>query len=326
MRFASILPRACLRPVPVVAAPDGTWIELAGLIGREAPRMKPTLHWLMTHARPQPERLVAWTGPRYRESEFSFLPPIVRPPSFRDFCGFEEHMKATAARRGLEVASVWYETPVFHFSNHNALVGQGAEVFAPVGSHELDYGLQLGVVIGQAGRDIPASRAWDHVFGFTIINDFGARDLQRHEMSAGLGPAKGNDFATAVGPWLVSRSEFRDRIEGEHLTLEMRARVNGRELSRGNVASLHHTIPQMIAYASRDVDLVPGDLIGTGTVGSGCILELGPENMGGWLKPGDLVELEIERLGVLRTSIVPHPRRFSLEPPAQPESRAVAIA
>jgi 2-keto-4-pentenoate hydratase/2-oxohepta-3-ene-1,7-dioic acid hydratase in catechol pathway len=307
MRLATILPRASLEPVPVAAAPDGTWIELAGLIGRNAPRMKPTLAWLMSHDRPSPERLAEWKGPRYRESEFAFLPPVVRPSSFRDFYAFEQHVKAARAKRGLAVPPAWYEMPVFYFSNPTSLVGHEAEVFAPAGCEELDYELELGVVIGRGGRDIPEERAWDHVFGFTIINDLSARDLQRKEMSVGLGPAKGKDFATAVGPWLVARRFFADRIEGEKLTVEMRARVNGRELSRGNVASLHHSIPRMIAHASRDADLFPGDLIGTGTVGTGCILELGPENTGGWLKPGDVVELEVERIGVLTTKIVARP-------------------
>ena len=195
------------------------------------------------------------------------------------------------------------------FSNPTALVGHDAEVFAPTGCNELDYELELGVVIGRGGRDIPEEHAWDHVFGFTIINDLSARDLQRKEMSVGLGPAKGKDFATAVGPWMVARNRFFDRTDGATLTLEMSARVNGRELSRGNVAALHHSIPKMIAYASRDAELFPGDLIGTGTVGSGCILELGPENTGGWLKPGDVVELEVERIGVLRTRIVARPEK-----------------
>ena len=307
MRLATILPRACLEPVPVAAAPDGTWIELAALIGRDATRIKETLTWLMSHDRPSPERIAAWKGPRYRESEFAFLSPIVRPPSFRDFYGFEEHVKTARTRRGLEVPPAWYELPVFYFSNPMAMIGHDAAVFAPSGCNELDYELELGVVIGRGGRDIPVERAWEHVYGFTIINDLSARDLQRKEMTVGLGPAKGQDFATAVGPWLVARRFVADRIEGERLTLEMTARVNGRALSRGNVASLHHSIPRMIAYASRDAELFPGDLIGTGTVGTGCILELGPEKTGGWLKPGDTVELEIERIGVLRTRIVARP-------------------
>src|SRR5687767_1586471 len=278
MRLATILPRACLEPVPVVAAPDGAWIELAAVIGRPAPRLNPVLPWLMAHARPQPERIATWKGPRYRESEFTFLPPVAVPPAFRDFYAFEQHVKTARGRRGLEVPSAWYEVPVFYFSNHNALVGHEAAVYAPAGCVELDSELELGVVIGHGGRDIPPERAWEHVFGFTIINDLSARDLQRTEMAVGLGPAKGKDFATAVGPWLVDRREFADRIDDGTLTLEMSARVNGRELSRGNTATLHHSIPKMIAHASRDAELFPGDLIGTGTVGTGCILELGAEN------------------------------------------------
>lgn len=276
--------------------------------------MKATLPWIMAHGRPTDERIATWKGPRYRESEFSFLPPVVRPPSFRDFYAFEQHVKTARALRGLEVPPAWYEIPVFYFSNPTALVGHEAEVFAPAGCAELDYELELGVIIGHGGRDIPAERAWDHVFGFTIINDLSARDLQRKEMTVGLGPAKGKDFATAVGPWMVSRNCFADRIDGETLSLEMTARVNGRELSRGNVAALHHTIPRMIAHASRDAELFPGDLIGTGTVGGGCLLELGPEANGGWLKPGDAVELEIERLGILRTRIIGRPNGAGHEP------------
>jgi fumarylacetoacetate (FAA) hydrolase len=255
--------------------------------------------------------MAAWRGARLQSDNCVLLSPIVRPPSFRDFYAFESHVKTARAKRGLEVPSAWYDVPVFYFSNHNALVGQDAPVYAPAGCQELDYELELGIVIGRGGRDIPPAKAWEHVAGFTIVNDLSARDLQRVEMTVGLGPAKGKDFATAVGPWLVTCDEFADRIAGEQLSLEMSARVNGRELSRGNVASLHHSIPQMIAHASRDADLYPGDLLATGTVGSGCILELGPENTGGWLKPGDIVELEIERLGVLRTRIVARPAKTS---------------
>lgn len=301
MRLASILPSSSVETVPVAAAPDGTWIELAGLIGRDAPRMKLALPWLMAHGGNLAERAAAWSGPRYRESEFEFLSPVVRPHSFRDFFAFEDHAKAR--RNGQGMPREWYETPMFYFSNHNALVGHNAEVTPPAGCEELDFELELGVIIGRSGRDIAPARAWEHVAGFTIINDFTARDLQRKEQAVGLGPTKSKDFATAVGPWLVMRDKVADRIKGETLTLEMTARLNGKELSRGNVASLYHSIPRLIAQASRDAELFPGDLIGTGTVGSGCILDLGPDKTGGWLKAGDVVELEVERIGVLRSRI-----------------------
>lgn len=307
MLLATILPRGSVEAVPVASTGDGTWIELAAVTGREALRLEHALPWLMAHGASVAERAGQWKGPRYRESEFHFLPPVVRPPAFRDFYAFEQHVKTARARRGLDVPPAWYEIPVFYFSNANALLGHEANVHAPAGSAELDYELELGVVVGHGGRDIAVDRAWDHVAGFTIVDDFSARDLQRKEVTVGLGPAKAKDFATGVGPWMVTRDQFADCIHGEQLSLELCARVNGRELSRGNVRSLHHSIPQLIAQASRDADLYPGDLIGTGTVGTGCILELGAENTGGWLKPGDVVELEAERIGTLRHYVVARP-------------------
>jgi fumarylacetoacetate (FAA) hydrolase len=235
--------------------------------------------------------------------------PVPTPRTFRDFYAFEQHVKTARARRGLEMNAAWYEQPVFYFSNPNSLIGHEASVYAPAGSAELDYELELGIVIGTGGRDIKLENAWRHVAGFTIINDFSARDLQRKEMAVGLGPAKGKDFATGVGPSLVTLDEFQDRIGKDgRVDLKMAARVNGRELSSGNAKSMHFSWPQIIEFASRDAELFPGDLIGSGTVGTGCILELGPENTGGWLKPGDVVELEIERLGVLRNKIVERPK------------------
>lgn len=303
MRLASILPSTSVGPVPVAAAPDGTWIELAGLIGREAPRMKLALPWLHVHGGNLAARAAAWRGPRYRESEFAFLPPVVRPHAFRNFFAFEGHARAACAQRGLDLPADWYAAPAFFFANHNALVGHNTAVAAPAGCAELDFGLELGVIIGHGGRDIVAGRAWEHVAGFTIINDLTARDLQRGEQAVGLGPAKSKDFATAVGPWLVTRAAVADRIAGEKLTLEMIARRNGRELSRGNVSALYHSIPRLIAQASCGAELFPGDLIGTGTVDGGSLMDLGAEKAGGWLKPGDVIELEIERIGVLRTRI-----------------------
>lgn len=314
MRLATIVPRGASEPIVALASSDGAWIDLAALVGRPVGRLESVLAAVSGEAARWAETVARWSGRRYVEGEVSFLPPVVKPPAFRDFYAFEQHVKTARAKRGLEVPPAWYEIPVFYFSNHNALVGHEAEVFAPAGSAELDYELELGVVIGRGGRDLAPERAWEHVAGFTILNDCSARDLQRKEVTVGLGPAKAKDFATAVGPWLVTRDEFADRIDGEKLNLEMSARVNGRELSRGNVARLHHSIPRLIAQASCDAELFPGDLIGTGTVGTGCMLELGPENTGGWLKPGDVVELEVERIGVLRTPIVARPA---------PEIRAV---
>ncbi len=169
----------------------------------------------------------------------------------------------------------------------------------------LDYELEVACVIGRAGRDIAEEDAEEYIAGYTIMNDWSARDLQREEMSVGLGPAKGKDFATSLGPWLVTPDELEELALGDgRFNLTMAARVNGVERSRGNFRDIYYTFAQMIARASRDVTLHPGDVLGSGTVGTGCLLELtGGE--GPWLAPGDLVELEVTGLGTLRNRIIP---------------------
>ena len=163
-------------------------------------------------------------------------------------------------------------------------------------------------MIGREARDLPDDdRALEAVAGFTIMNDWSARDLQRVEMSVGLGPSKGKDFATSLGPDLVTFDELADRYRDGRLHLEMTASRNGRLLSRGDSGTMYWTWPQLLAHASRDATLRPGDVIGSGTVGTGCILELTPERAGGWLRPGDVIELSIERLGTLRNRVVEHP-------------------
>jgi fumarylacetoacetate (FAA) hydrolase len=203
----------------------------------------------------------------------------------------------------------WYELPVFYFSNPDCILGPNAQVMAPVGSQALDYELELACIIGREARDLPADdRALDAVTGFTIMNDWSARDLQRVEMAVGLGPSKSKDFATSLGPELVSFDELHDVYRDGRLHLAMTASVNGRILSRGNSVTMYWTWPQLLAHASRDTVLQPGDVLGSGTVGTGCILELTPEAVGGWLRPGDVVELTIERLGTLRNWVVENPR------------------
>ena len=173
----------------------------------------------------------------------------------------------------------------------------------------MDFELELGVVIGRQARNVNAAGAWECVAGFTLVNDFAARDLQRRELAPGLSTGKGSDFATAAGPVLLTRDELADKITGRQLRLEMRARINGRPLARGNAVDLFHTIPSLIEQASADADLFPGDLIATGCVAGGSILELTPEAAGGWLKAGDVIELEGERIGVLRNQIRSAPAR-----------------
>src|ERR671933_1459375 len=222
----------------------------------------------------------------YPLAEVDLRPPVLHPPSVRDFYAFEQHVRTARAARGLEVPPEWYEQPVFYFSNPAAIYGPEDEIPYPEGTLELDYELECAAVVGAEGR----------IGGFTVMNDWSARDLQRQEMRVGLGPAKGKDFATSLGPVVVTPDELGD------LRLEMVARVNGEERSRGNLGDLYHSWDAILARAAENTRLVPGDVIGSGTVGSGCILEHGD---GRWLQPGDVVELEVEGIGVLRNTVAP---------------------
>jgi fumarylacetoacetate (FAA) hydrolase len=237
------------------------------------------------------------------------MPAPFQVSSVRDFYAFEQHVATCRKHRGLEMLPQWYQVPVFYFSNPVAIIGDGDPVWAPQGSSALDYELELACVIGTAARDLPADdSAMSCVAGFTIMNDWSARDLQRAEMACGLGPSKSKDFATSLGPQLTPLAALRNCYRDGRLHLEMTARVNGKEYSHGNAGTMYWTWPQILAHASRDTDLRPGDVLGSGTVGTGCILELTPEAVGGWLKPGDVVELEIERIGILRNPVVERPK------------------
>jgi fumarylacetoacetate (FAA) hydrolase len=210
--------------------------------------------------------------------------PVLHPPSVRDFYAFEQHVKNARAQRGLDVPAEWYDQPVFYFSNPAAIYGPEDEVPYPEGTEELDYELEVAAIIGDAGE----------IGGFTIMNDWSARDLQRREMKVGLGPAKGKDFATSIGPVVVTPDEFPGNVG------VMVARVNGEERSRGSLRDLNWPWAELIAYAARNTRLLPGEVIGSGTVGTGSILEHGD---GRWLRRGDVVELEVEGLGVLRNRV-----------------------
>ena len=229
--------------------------------------------------------------------------PLPEPPSIRDFMAFEEHVVTSMKAIGRAVDPGWYEAPVFYFTNPAAVYGPGDPVPIAPGSTQFDYELEFAVVIGREGRDIPVGRAGDHIAGYTILCDWSARDLQEREMRQGLGPAKGKDTATTLGPYLVTP----DECDGAR-DLAMTASVNGVPYSRGTTATLHWSFAQMISYASRGTRLVPGDVLGSGTVGSGCILELSRVHGDGrfpWLRAGDRVRLEIERLGHLESVIQP---------------------
>ncbi|TML27818.1 MAG: fumarylacetoacetate hydrolase family protein [Actinobacteria bacterium] len=220
----------------------------------------------------------------YDLADVEFRAPVLQPPSVRDFYAFEQHVKTARASRGLEVPQEWYEIPVFYFSNPAAIYGPGDEIPRPADTNELDYELEVAAIVGANGQ----------IGGFTIMNDWSARDLQRAEMRVGLGPSKGKDFATSLGPIVVTP----DELDGS--TGSMLARVNGEERSRGSLADMHHSWETIVAHAARNTRLLPGDVLGSGTVGTGCILEHGD---GRWLQPGDVVELEVEGIGILRNTI-----------------------
>ncbi len=225
--------------------------------------------------------------------------------SIRDFYAFEQHVKTCRKQRGLDMTPQWYEIPVFYFSNPACVIWNGADVKAPQGSHALDYELEIACVVGREASNLPPDdRALECLAGFTIMNDWSARDIQRAEMAVGLGPSKSKDFATSLGPEIIPLANLRDHYREGRLHLEMTASVNGREYSRGNAKDMYWSWPQLLAHASRDTVLRPGDVLGSGTVGTGCILELTPEVVGGWLKPGDKVELTIEKLGTLSNQVI----------------------
>jgi fumarylacetoacetate (FAA) hydrolase len=240
-------------------------------------------------------------------ADLAFGPPILAPPTFRDFYAFEQHVGTMWKRRDMEIPEAWYRLPIFYFSNVSEIRGPGDAVWAPRGSSELDYELEVAALIDTPVRDLDASRGEEAIGGYMVLNDWSARDLQREETSVRLGPAKGKDFASSIGPWLVTPDELADARQGKGYDLAMTATVNGDELSRGTWASAHFSFGEMIERASADARLRAGDLIGSGTVGTGCLLEIRDERLGRYLEPGDTVTLAIERLGELTAPVVQRP-------------------
>ena len=241
----------------------------------------------------------------YKESDLIILPPIINPPAFRDFYAFEQHVKAARKLRKLDMHPDWYKIPIFYFSNPNCCYGHGENIPYPNGTTELDFELEFAVIIGNGGSNINSSEANKVIAGYTILNDWSSRNLQKEEMPMSLGPAKGKDFASSFGPYMVTPDEIESAWKDDgKLHLQMTCHVNGKKVSDGNTNDLYHSFGDMIERASMNTKLIPGEYIGSGTVGTGCILELRPENAGGWLKKGDIVTLEIERLGILENKIV----------------------
>jgi len=232
------------------------------------------------------------------------LPPVLNPTSFRDFYAFEQHVKAARKLRGLDMNPDWYKIPIFYFSNTTSLYGHKEDIPYPKETKELDFELELAIIIGNGGKNINKKDANELIAGYTILNDWSARDLQREEMQMNLGPAKGKDFANSFGPYMVTPDELNKNWEKDKMNLRMTCHLNDKLISDGNTNDLYHSFPTMIQRASMNVDLKPGDYIGSGTVGTGCILELRPETIGGWLKKGDTIRLEIDNIGVLENTII----------------------
>jgi fumarylacetoacetate (FAA) hydrolase len=238
------------------------------------------------------------------------LAPVPHPSSMRDGYAFRQHVEAARRNRGVEMIAEFDLFPVFYFTNHQAVIGPGPMEVMPEHLNRLDYELEAAIVIGKEGRNIPASKADEYIAGYTIMNDWSARALQMEEMKLSLGPAKGKDFATAIGPYLATRDELASKRilsdRGERYDLTMTATLNGKELSRGNLKDMTWTFAEIIERASYGVTLHPGDVIGSGTVGTGCLLELNgskiTDNL--WVKVGDTVTCAIEGLGEITNNVV----------------------
>jgi fumarylacetoacetate (FAA) hydrolase len=250
----------------------------------------------------------------YAEKEVRLISPVPRPTSMRDGYAFRQHVEAARRNRGVPMIPEFDQFPVFYFTNHLAVCGPGELAVQKQAQDKLDFELEVAIVVGKPGRNIPAAKADEHIFGYMIMNDWSARFLQMEEMKLNLGPAKGKDFATGLGPYLITRDELARYAvpgpTGERHNLRMQAFVNGKRLSDGNAKDMNWTFAQIIERASYGVHLHAGDVIGSGTVGTGCLLELnGSEegrkiSGGAWLKPGDHVVMEVEGLGRLENTIV----------------------
>jgi len=253
----------------------------------------------------------------WKLSEVTLLAPIPRPPSMRDGYAFRQHVEAARRNRGVPMIEEFDLFPVFYFTNHLAVTGPGKLPVQKLTLDKLDFELEAAIVIGKKGKNIPAARADDHIFGYMIMNDWSARTLQMEEMKLSLGPAKGKDFATSLGPWLVTRDELTPFVQpgavGERFNLKMRAYVNGKQVSFGNLKDMTWTFAQIIERASYGVELQSGEVIGSGTVGTGCFLELNGSKItdNQWLKPGDQVALEIDGLGRLENTIAESSEDYS---------------
>lgn len=243
-------------------------------------------------------------------SKVRLLSPVPRPPSMRDAYAFRQHVETSRRNRGLPMIPEFDEFPVFYFTNHQAVFGPGRVPVRPRHLEKLDFELECAMVVGKGGKNLAAEKADAHVAGLMIMNDLSARGLQMQEMKLSLGPAKGKDFATVLGPWLVTLDELRDRVvgspQGDRYDLRMTAEVNGAQVSSDTLSNMSWTFAQILERVSYGVEVFPGDVIGSGTCGTGCFLELNGSGITKekWLQPGDKVVLGIDGLGTLATEIV----------------------
>jgi 2-keto-4-pentenoate hydratase/2-oxohepta-3-ene-1,7-dioic acid hydratase in catechol pathway len=251
-------------------------------------------------------RSATTSGRRVDPSAVRVLSPLATPPTFRDFYAFEQHVRAGRAWRGLEMDPAWYEIPVFYFSNPYAFRGDGDVPMTP-GATKFDVELEVAAIVGKPGSNLTVEEAEDHIIGYCVLNDWSGRDVQHHEMTLSMGPVKGKDTSTGLGPYLVTKDELAPYATATGFDLAMTLSVNGRQYSSARWSDVYWSFPQMIAYASRGTEVRPGDVIGSGTCGTGCILELSrtfSEDEYPWLKPGDEVVATVEGLGSLRNTVV----------------------
>ena len=261
---------------------------------------------------------------KHELKDITFLPTIPKPTSFRDAYAFREHVATARKNRGAEMIEEFDQFPVFYFSNHNAMFGDGQDIeLMPDHFHRLDYELEFAIVIGKGGKNILSKDADKHIAGFCILNDLSARELQMEEMKLNLGPAKGKDFANVLGPYLVTSDELESlSIKtpfGKKYDLQMKCFVNGKLLSEGNAKDMDWTFAEIIERASYGVELFPGDVIGSGTVGTGCLLEINGSKKvldtnynEKWLREGDEIEMQIEGLGKIINKIIQSKSNHSL--------------
>jgi fumarylacetoacetate (FAA) hydrolase len=229
--------------------------------------------------------------------------PVLQPPTVRDFMAYEQHASFWGRR---QLSQAWYRLPIFYFSNPLRIFGPDDEVPYPSASERLDYELEIGCVIGREGTNVPASQGLEYLAGFTIFNDWSARDLQFDEMECRLGPAKGKDGATTLGPWLVTLDELSSSLRDARLHVHCTVKVNGEQWMEGDAGSMHHTWADFVERASRDSRIVPGDVFGSGTVSGATVGEAIHKGYPArWLQPGDVVEMEVEGIGTLRNRLGP---------------------